>query len=158
MIGTFVIGNKSQNLYIIDEHLPMVYRMRLVARPNSPAEPAKGTSWSFAKLKCTIATQAQIDQYKNGKDWPQWVKDILTQAIKPGHQPISQAVPMPVAVEQVAEAYNLNPKVVQQAPLPSVMTLQAFQKNCPHDFVKYVGFSHSYKYCKYCDTKQDMPK
>ena len=33
------------------------------------------------------------------------------------------------------------------------MVFEATDKDCSHEFVDYVGFSESYKYCKKCDHK-----
>lgn len=94
-----------------------------------------------------LATQTEIELYRGGRMWPDWVQKIL---VDPSNSPAT----LPLTPQGYVD-----PKPRKIMPIDSLhghMTLQTFQDRCVHRFETYTGFSRVYKYCVICDKKENF--
>lgn len=95
-----------------------------------------------------IATPEEIQKIIAGRDYPQWVIDILCN--KPGIQ--KEYITLPPGVN----VYN--PAPIPMPQIDTTATLKTFQEQCNHHWLDYVGFTKVYQFCKHCDKKKDLTK
>lgn len=148
-IGDLVIdGNDGKALFIAVEPT----KISMIA---NNYDIIKDQGFSFAAWPGDrLATQEDITRIMNGRDFPQWVIDILTANGKLINPKASKPQEVATVHPKAQLGFDL-PKPPPEIKQNSIMTLQTFQNQCIHDYRDYVGFSRIYRYCRHCDKKDE---
>lgn len=105
--------------------------------------------------KDRAATQTDLTQFEKPQGWPKWVAEakasLYNMPTKAGSIPAG-AIPL-TPQGLVDHKPRPAPKVDPDAGRP---TLQMFQQTCAHKMVLYTGFSRVFKYCIFCDKKENI--
>lgn len=109
----------------------------------------KGTARLISGYQTSLASQTEIDTLLAGKPMPAWVGMLQANAA-----PVKGQVKVEVPTDGGwVHQYPAIP--APKDPNAGRATLQMFQQTCVHSFKTYTGFSQIFRYCIFCDKKEN---
>ncbi len=150
MYGTFIFDLKNLSLYIIGKSGKWMY---LVCNSQGQLASDIGPKTAYDSKFDTIATNTEVDAFKQSRSWPKWVEDILTKSGKT-NTGITNTISLPASVAKVTDKYNITTPAQPKRAIDPTATLLTFRAQCPHKWLKYVGAVRAYEFCEYCDLKR----